>query len=396
MDNFNLTDFVNDFEFDFQNDFNATENQVIDEILTTPIETDGIFSGMHENSSSFLEYFCDDPGADDSLGIEEQLQHQHFPFLNENGTNQADFNYAEIEALADGQNHDQIDFDWTTFLQDKSLGQLNVANEQSIVDQQNPAEQNALLGLANVINDNGFIYQELKTLDLPQIYGDLDKAFGLDDLKQLEKSLDLESLTMAKHPKQQGSHVGEVIIGHQSDPIAKKKLFLVPLQLDSSSRESLRNVAAKLKENPMVLNSMLNNCSKSKSAEKVELSDQPTCVKPKSEQYLNVRERLKRMTEKEAALAMVNSSMMDSERRQRKCFFNLKHEKIPMQYAVQIVLNDINQNGIFGSKETNTARKPTKAKKQVPKSKSPKKPRKNIEAVNEPKRTRQSIKKIKI
>lgn len=393
MENFNLSDFVMDFEFDFQNDFTTTENQVIDEILTNEIETGGIFDGVRENPSSF-EYFYDDPGAVNGFGTAERLPQQQMLAI-ENGVNQAGFNHGnfstasyEIEASVDEHFVDGIDFDWTTFLEDKSPGQLNTAIEQSMVDQQNQAVQDDLLGSANVINDNGFIYQELKTLDVPQIYGNLGKTFGLDDLKKLDKCVDFASLTTSKHPIQQDNNDDidgddETMIDHRNDPLAKTKVFLMPLQMDPQSAESIQNVATKLKKYPEVLNSMLNKCGKSKNAEKLELPGKAKHIKQQSEQY----------HELEAKTTISPMIKPSTERRQRKDIFKI--EKVPIQYALQIVLNDINKSGIFTSKETVTE-KPTKAKKQMSKSKPTKKPLENIKAAEEPKKNRRTSKKIKI
>lgn len=168
----------------------------------------------------------------------------------------------------------------------------------------------------------------------------------------------------------------------------------MPLQLDPQSTESLKNVATKLKKNPMVLNSMLNKCGESKNVEKLELSCQPKRIKQQSEQYLSLRERLERVASKNITLPMIQPS---TERRQRKYIFNIEKDKVPpIQFAVQIVLNDINKSGIFTTSKETVAEKPTKVKKQMPKSKPSKKPHKNTEAVDEPKKTRQSSKKIKI
>lgn len=435
MENFNMGDFTMDFEFDFQNDFTATENQVIDDILTNETETDGIFDGTRENpSSTFFEYFGDDSGAVNGLGISEQYPQQQYQMAAiESGMNQAGFNNVnfstpacEIAASVDEQNVDGIDFDWTTFLQDKTPGQLKPSDCEQSTDtndeqqqQQNSASadsSNSLLGSVDVINDNGFVYQELKTLDVPQIYCNLDKAFGLDDLKKLDKCVDFASLSTTKHTTQQENNNhdndaeddgggDEPIIGHRNDGLARKKVFLMPLQMDEQSTESLKNVAAKLKKNPMVLNSLLSKCGKTKKAEKFQLTADPKRSLQQSEQYLSVRERLERVAAKNIALPMIKTG--STERRQRKQIIKMENDKVPIQYAVKIILNDINKSGIFkintnissssSTKETVTE-KPKKVKKQSPKSKPTSKHHEPIEAAAkvEPKNTRRSSKKIKI
>lgn len=417
MDNFKLSDFVMDFEFDFQNDFTAIENQVIDEILTNKIETDGMFDGMHENPSSFFEYFCNDSGVVNGLDTAEQFQQQQQQQQQmvsiENVLNQAGFDHTNISTASceigastvDEQNVDGIDFDWTSFLEDKTPGQLIPANEQSTDtnDQQNAISQDKYIiqdiGSANVINDNGFIYQELHCLDVKKMYGTLKKTFGLDDLKKLDKCLDFSTLSTTKHPTQQDKTDDsndadgiddELIIDHRSGPLAKKKVFLMPLHMDPQSNEALQNVAAKLKEQPTVLNSILTKCGKSKDAENLVMTDEPKHTTQPSEQCLSTRERLERVAaNNNIALPVIKTT--STERRQRKQIFKIENNKVPIQYAVQIILNDINKSGIFNSVSSmkTVTEKLSKVKKQMPKSK----PTPKLE---EPKKNRRSSKKIKI
>lgn len=409
MENFNLSDFVMDFEFDFQNDFTATENQVIDEILTNQIEPNGALNGMHGNPAPFFEYFCDE--AVSGLGsaerfLQQQQQQQQMVSI-ENGMNQAGFD-GDVEAPVDEQNEGDIDFDWTTFLQDKSPGQLAPVNEQTIDanDQENPATQDGSLVSANVINDNGSVYQELKTLDVPQIYGNLVETFSLDDLKKLDKCVDFSTLTRAKHPTHQdGNGDGddaEPILDYRSDPLTRTKVFLMPLQLDPQSNESLQNVASRLKENPTVLNSLLKKCAKSKNANKIEMTAQPKHTKQPSEKYLSVRERMERAATKDIVLPTIKTG--SPEGRQRKQVFKIENNKVPIQYAVQIILNDINKSGLFNTSSSSSnsnmetaTKNPTKSKKSLSKSEATSKLHENVEAVNEEqKKARRSSKRVKI
>lgn len=380
MENFNFSDFAMEFEFDFQQDFTPNENRVIDDILTNPIEFD-------MNSSSFSEYFgrnsatANDVAAtamEPSQPMEPQLQHQQMtPFGNgacQNGFHQPNFPTTsyQLDASVAEQNVDGIDFDWTTFLDDKATVQPDtVVNEPSTeaIDQQNRPEQDGLQDSSNVINENGFVYQELNTLDIPQIYGNLDRTFGLNDLRKLDECLDYESLSVAKHSNQQnnnddddddeydgGDSADDTLIGHVNGPLQQKKVFLMPLQLDLASTESLNNVAAKLKKHPLIVNSMLNQCGRTKKSDKIVLSSRPKHVKQQSERYLSVRERLERIASMDFAVPMIPPS---NERRQRKQPLKIDGEKVPIQYAVSIVLTEQAEEKSSSTKKQTQRTKPT-------------------------------------
>lgn len=410
MENYNLdSDLDMDIKFDFQHDFTATENRVMDELLTDQTEADDIFNGMRENPSSYFEYFRQDSNVGIDLDIAEQFQQQPMVSI-ENGVSQAGFNHAyfstapcDNDASMDVQNDDGIDFDWTTFLADKSPGFLSptaVAQSSDTNGQQNPALEDSTgsAGSTNVINDNGFIYQELKTLDITRLYGNLCKTFGLDDLKKLDKCFDYSALSTAD---KRGDHDGdggggggdaeEPLIDH---PIAKKKVFLMPLQMDPQSNAFLQNIATKLTNQPMVLNSIINKCDKSKDAKKLETASEPKKSVQQSEQYLSMRERLARVATKPIALPMINKKTTSTERRPRKQTFKIENEKMPIQYSVQIILHDIRKTAIFNSssnsKETATE-KPAKVKKMSKSKPTMKKCTETAKA--EPKKSRRSIKK---
>lgn len=394
MENFNLNDFVMDFEFDFQHDFTHGENQVIDEILTNQMQSDSMFNGMRENPPAFYDYFCNDSVTVNGFGAAEQM------VSIENGVHQMSFDHAAFsasascEAQATHQNNDDddvIDFDWTTFL-DKSPRPAETENEPSRIAQQNTTLQDNLHGSPNVINENGFIYQELKTLDIPSIYGDLGQTFGLDDLKKLDKCLDYASLTKAKHSiqqQQQDEIDDKTMFDQDNSSLAKKKVFLMPLHLDPMSTESLHKVAAKLKKHPLILNSMLNHCADSKNAEKIELPGQPKQVKQKSDRYLSVREHLERIASMEITLPMIKRR---TERQQRKKIFQIDNNKVPIEYAVEVILTDFNTYKILINNGTE-AEKRFKAKKEMPNAKTTKS-HENIEVVEKSKRGRRSSKKV--
>lgn len=384
MENFNLSDFTMDFEFDFQHDFTANENQVIDDILKHATE----FDVVQENPSSCFEYFCENSGAVNGLArtTEQLLQSQQQVFPLENAVNETGFyqhnfptastfsNPYQIESTVDEENVVGTNFDWTTFLEDKPSIQSDTVNWQSVnqtIDQKNRTDQDNLFDSSN---ENGFIYQELNTLDIPKIYDNLGKAFGLDDLKKLDACLDYSSLSMVKHG--QLDHDDHA---RRNGLFPKKKVFLMPMELNAESNESLQNVATTLKKHPFVLNSMLNQCDNTKRTEKIELSNGPKQIKQQCERYLSVREGLERIAIKEITIPMIQSS--SERRRQRKQITKTDNEKVPIQYAVDIVVTDINRNGTFTSKETVIEK--TKSKKQMPKPKAttttdePEEPKKN-------------------
>lgn len=412
MENFNLSDFMMDFEFDFQNDFTATENHVIDEILTNQIETDGVLeNGILENPAAFFEYFCGETGEITDFGAAEQQQQTASI---ENGmiqAGQAAFTMAscDTDAPVDEQNVGDIDFDWTTFLQDKTPGQLAPANEQAIVaaDHQNPSTQDGSLGSANVINDNEFMYHELKTLDVQQIYSRLGETFGLNDLKKLDKCVDFSSLSASKHPTQHESRANnddvERTLEHRTGPMPKKKVFLMPLQMSQQSIEALQNIAAKLKEHPTVLNSILKKCTKSKDVQTLEMLDRPKRTKQQSEKYLSMHERLERLTIKNITLPTIKPTNI--ERRPRKQTLKIECDEIPpIQYAMQIVTETINKDGTSNTASVNSdsttetaMKRSAKPKKHSPKSKPTSKPQENIEAMKmEPMKARRSSKRVQI
>lgn len=369
MENFNLSDYTLDFEFDFQHDFTANENQVIDELLTHPTD----FDGMQENGSPRFAFMCEGSSAfNDLMTITEQLpQPQQQTISNETDFYQQNFptessfaNPCEIESAANGvENGDELDFDWTTFLDDKASIQSETVNGQSTnatTDQQNQTEQDGQLDSSNALDDNDCVYQELNTLDIPQIYDSLDKAFGLNDLKKMDAYVDYASLSMAEDASQDDH---DIALDHTNGLLPKKKVFLVPMELNAESTESLQNVATKLKTHPSILDSMLNQCGNTNKTKKIELSDDPKQIKKQSELCLSIRERLERIAIKEITVATIQPN---TQRRHRKQIIEIDSERVPIQFAMDVVVTDINRHGTIINKE-----KP-KAKKQTAKPKAPK------------------------
>lgn len=377
MEHFHVDEFNLDFEFDFQHDFSASENRVIDDILTNSIETGGIFENgqsliedTREDSSSFFEYLCNNSGAGNDLDTLEQLPaNQLFPAVND--TNQASYELANFVTQSNGIENaaadENVGFDWTTFL-DKSPSQQSVHEQLP----ENVKIESISTDDVNVIRDNGFVYQELKTLDIPKMFANLGETFGLADLKKIDERMNYSAL-----PK---SNRNEFIPINKMNtaPLTKKKIFLMPLQMDRKSTESLLNVANNLKSHPIILNSMLNQCdSDSKQIiKKIRLASRPKQIKKKSDRYLTINEQLERINTNQIILPTIDRM---SVRRSRKQTFPIKKERVPVNNAVEMVLTDINENNIL---HINEMTKISKTKKLSPNTKSSK--RENIEHIEEP------------
>lgn len=388
MENYHLNEFNLDFEFDFQHDFTSGENRVIDDILSNSIPSGEIFEAgqslmeVTREDSSFFEYLCNDSGSASDLGTLEQLPaNQLFPVESE--TNQASYEVANFATESNGTDNtadDQnVSFDWTTFL-DKSPSQKSVEEQSS----ENEPSEPVPIDRGNVIRDNGFIYQELKTLDIPQMYANLGETFGLADLKKIDERMNYSSLPAERRSNQNDR---TAMNNMTNVPLTKKKVFLMPLQMDRKSTESLLNVANNLKCHPDILNSMLSQCSGREFTKEIRLPNRPKQIKQKSQRHLTINEQLERINMKEVVLPMIDQPAI---RRERKQILPISMERVPVNYAVEVVLTDINENNILQSNETT---KMPKTKKTSPNTKSSK--RENIELTEKPKKSRRLSKKMK-
>lgn len=393
MENFQMGEFNLDFEFDFQHDFTAGENRVIDDILSNSIEPGTFFEGAEsliedtrENSSSFFEYLCNESSSASDLVALEQLPPNQL-FKVECDDNQASFGTHTIATEPNGVDmmivDQNVNFDWTTFL-DKSPSphQSSVAEELPNQKDDEPI-QNDLIEHENVIRDNGFVYQELKTLDITQMYSNLGETFGLADLRKIDERLNYTSLSLERQSNQNTKDTSNNRV-----PLSRKKVFLMPLQLDRQSNESLRHVAENLKNNPLILNSMLQKCEEREFTTKIRVPNQPRQIKQKSRKHLTINEQLEQINTKEIILPRVSQSTQ--QRRQRKIPpKRIKAEKVPVKFAIEMVLTDINDNNIIH----NDTLKPAKIKRISPYSKATK--CENNEYRDEPKKNRRPSKKTK-
>lgn len=399
MDNFQLGDFSLNFEFDFQNDFTADENRVIADIMTNTVDSTNLF-GMdtqfdesHTNSSSFFDYLYNDSGTiDDVVSLDELPKSQLVPFNIQHSSNVIQsihdvHDYAcESQEMTGTVANQSVDFDWTSVL-DQSPAQSNVADEKQTLKcvPVEPA-QSDLVEMVSVTHDNGCVYQELKTIDLPQMYANLDDKFGLLDLKQVDQRIDYSSL-----PIQHRMDHSDFNIVNSNAPSTKRKMFLVPMELSQPGAESLFKVATKLQTSPFILNSMLNQCNDKESNSQVVLPTRPKQIKQKSERYLTVNEQLQQIHTKEIVLPSIQRNF---QRQKRKVPPKLDREKTAVTYAVEVVVTDISQtDNSDGISIETSAKKPTKPKKSPTNAKSSKRAANQV--VDQPKSIRRSSKKIK-
>lgn len=379
-----------DFEFDFHHDFTTVENRVIDEILTNSIETNGFFENVQSliddtqnQSSSFFEYLCNDAGSVNDLGTLDQLGQDEFIDVKYNG-NQVSHEQ-ETNSMSILATDPNVSFDWTTFLDKSSINENPIDDQQSIPDHQREIEPspNNLIENENVIRDNGFIYQELKTLDIAQMYANLGETFGFGELRKIDEHLSYSTLPIHR----QSNQLTEPTNNSNRGPLSKKKIFLMPLNLDRKSNESLHHVAESLKNHPLILNAMLQKCDGRIRSTKIRIPTPPKQIKQKSDRYLTINEQLECVNTKEVILPMIKQS---TQRRKRKLQIKPCAEKVPIKYAVEMILTDINENTISHSE----AVKPPKMKRTSPNSKPSK--CENIEYVDESKKMRRPSKRSKM
>lgn len=388
MDNFQFNDFT--FEFDFQHDFTDGENRVIDDILANSVETVGLFEadttfdGSRPRASSFFDYLYNDSGsAIDVTSLENQL----VPFNGEQVHHGVESYPMQPERIVAEQN---VNFDWTTFL-DESPGQPNVTVEapSSVPQESIP---NEIIDAGNVICDNGFVYQELKTLDVPQMYSKLDETFGLMDLKAVDESMDYSALvnTLQSDQNDQNAVNSNATSMKQK---SQQKLFFLPMQLNQTGTESLYQVATKMKNRPFILNSMLSKCTDREAKAKILISSAPKQVKTKSEQYLTVNEQLQQIQTKEIILPSIKAKPKHNKRKEA---LKMIKEKMPVAYAFEVVLTNIQEPS---SSSTNNGqinvKKATRTKKATTKTTASKRRNNDNELSVESKPTRRSNKKIK-
>lgn len=400
MDNFQLGDLNLNFDFDFQHDFTDDENRVIDDILANPGESSGLFRAQppfDENrtgSSSFFDYLCNDSGStNDAALLEHNLSNSQMVTFNSD-SNQCEthevVNFpAESEGMTDIQN---VNFDWTTFL-DESPTQENVPEQPtSIVPPADEPVQNDSIDSSNMICDNGFVYQELKTFDVPEMYANLDQTFGLVDLRKINESMDYSVFENEQQVDQNDSNIGN----SSAAPLLKQKLFLLPLHLNQSGCDSLLQVATKLHNHPFILNSMMNKCD-DKEANKTQilLPSRPKQIKQKSERYLPVNEQLERINAEVIVLPSIERKL--EQRQKRKETPKIDKEKVPVAFAFEVVLTNILENSPPATNSRNKGKTGTNGKKATkPKrSTSSKRRTSDDEFIDEPKPSRRSNKKIK-
>lgn len=394
MENFQLGEFSLNFEFDFQNDFTVGENHVIENILTDPVEAVGLFeTGTpfdegQANSPSIFDYLCN--GSDSTIdltSLENLPKSELLPF-NRGQVSQEIDNYAiQSDSIAE-QN---VNFDWTTFL-DESADQVNVNTIEGITSSVTgeAAIHNDVGDSNNVIRDNGFVYQELKTLDVPQMYANLKETFNLMDLKGVDERMDYSSLVNDVQSDQNDQNV----INSTSTSM-KQKLFFVPMQLNQTGTESLRRVSTELKNRPLALNTMLAKCANTGNNTKILLPSRPKQVKQKSERYLTVNEQLELIHTKEIVLPSIERKQ---QKRKRKEAPKIDKEKVPVAQAFEVVLTNIMEPRASGNSKINgqtNTKKTTKAKKVTPKITASKRRADNDEFLIELKSTLRSSKKIK-
>lgn len=392
MENFQLSDLNLNFQFDFDHDFNDCENSVIDNFLANPDESNGLFDTAYvddrTNSASFFDYLCDDSATDiDVTSLENLPKTQLVSFSSD--SNQLNHDVDSYPIQQDGTVAEQnVNFDWTSFL-DESSDQTNatVAAPSSAT---NDLTFNGIGNTANVICDNGFVYQELKTLDVPQMYSNLDERFGLMDLRTLNNTMDYSALQSDQNDQN---------TANSNAPPIKHKLFFLPMDLNQNGTESLLQVATKMNNHSEMLNSMLNKCAAREIDDKILLRSAPKKIKAKAEQYLTVNEQLKLVQTKEIILPKIERKPQP---RKRKTTPKVVKDKVPVEYAYELVLTDILKTHAIVNSKTDedekavNAKKATKAKKVTPKvTKSKRRTNNNDETLIESRPTRRSTKKTK-
>lgn len=386
MDNLALSD-NSLFAFDFRNDFTDGEQRVMDEILINLEESANFYEGDTEfdanrtSSSSLLDYLCNDSGSTaDVTTLEHLSNNQLMPFgrdLNQVGhennafvTEQENFNAVSVDQEAN--------FDWTTFL-DKSPAQTNIVEEIS-TSLSDYASNSTVVDPA--IRYNGRVYEELKTLDVPQMYANLDQTFDLKNLKKIDESMNYSSL-----PIDQRCHEDWNILNNNA-PQMNQKMFLLPMQLNESGIKSLQQVDKKLKNDPHALNFLAQQCDKD-SRMKVYLPQRPCQTERKSEKYLTVNEQLEQVQTKEIILPSIEQK---NQRKKRKEAPKIDKEKVSISYAFEVVLSNIAKS--FGEIQPN---KRVNTKKATRSRKSNAKQTKHTtnETVDETKSSRTTSKKFK-
>lgn len=369
MDNFHFGDFNLSFEFDFQHDFTDNENQVIEDILTNPIESSELFEtgesfgDTHSHQSSFFDYLCNDSRpVNDIAALDHLSRSQLLPFECNVDHQAAD----KQHSFANGSNGPEVssadqnvNFDWTTFL-DQSPAQSCSAEEAPSAHQRDDNASNALVNTNNdMIRDNGFIYQELKTLDVPQMYANLDQTFGLIDLKKIDESMDYSSLTYDNETCR--DHRNNMLDLNQT-ALSKKKVFVMPLQSHPAAVESSRKVGLKLKSHPMILTKMLSQCANQQSEKKVLFPCRPKQIKSKSQRYLTIDEQLRLINTKEIVLPMNGPN---SQSQKRKGNLKMDKAKVPAKNNLEEMLANIPDSNNDSRNEANT-KKSARLKKVLP------------------------------
>lgn len=330
MDNFNLS-----IEFDFHTDFTITENQIIKELLAeTPT---GLGSQEH---SPFFDYgFCMDTTANNAL----EPRNQFVPF-NETNSHQ-------VLAAEDALVNQNDNFDWTAFLEESPA--TDNSTEPIVVDE---SSNDSYFDADSVNCDNGFVYEELKTLDVAQMYSNLEDTFGLTQFNEMFEHMDYSVLADSK------SHSNGVASNGSDMIFSKQKVFLVPFGMNATATESLDRVAKQLEKYPWVQKSMLHRSNGFQKSNEILLPKPPKQTKKKSEKYLTVDEQLERIDTKEIILPMISWNKSPRKRKQTpKC----DGAKVPIEI---VLANDENQpkKGSPSAKKT-----PPKAKSSKRQTKQP-------------------------
>lgn len=401
MDSFQLPDFS--FEFDFQSDFTEGENCVIDELLANPIESTDLFdtSTAYQtnpaSSSSFFDYLCNNSNTiANEISLGNLSTSQLVPY--DSGFSQVQY---EIDSFANNSSGmvsgaadtatENMNFDWTKFLDESSADGNSI---EAPLQSQPEQIEGHVDDSSGMICDNGCVYQELKTLDIPQMYSDLDQTFDLTGLKERSQCIDYSVLAKENEP----NRIVQNNENHSS--LTNSKVFLLPFQMNAASTQSLYQMATKLKDNPMMLDSMIRQCANKNQNPKILIPSRPKQVKPKTKRYLTVDEQLKEINTKKIVLPSIGRKLQRQSRKQKP---QIDKEKVEVKYSVQIVLEDVMEDGTFGYINNDTSindnnnqpapKKSPKSKKLSPNSKPAK--HQAMQTRSESKSNRRTSKKLK-
>lgn len=267
------------FAFDFENDFTAAENQIITEVLMEPF---GVFGSDDLGLDSYIlpdvDYMPLNNGVD-ALNDAVEMISNIFPTMDTALPSDSSF---QTEPITGNANMIMSYANLLEPTQSMKIEMPTYADAESMIIEDEYNE--------NIITEEETSYQNLETVDVPQLYDNLQSTFGLKHLKDINEKL--------SYPALKAECVQDPVTNENESPIAPEirwKTYLMPLNRSGSDTESVHQIEQKLRQRPDIVMSIVKrHTHPSKSNEKkIVLVAPPKKTKQPLTEHISVDVKLK-------------------------------------------------------------------------------------------------------